>query len=188
LEFRLKKSHVLIGTVVNSKFNGPGGYFVKNGDRFSGTFQDEKKHGRGCYVWSDGAKYEGEYKEGMKHGHGTFNSPDGFKYEGDWVDGQPAVEADAVHPGVRDCLTQGYCTLTFTQKTTEFPQVRYRCKDCSKFYCHTCWTHCHASVHAQGHANWEKKWWEGGYCTCGDACAKKKEQDVEPPLKKQRTQ
>jgi len=62
LEFRLKKSHVLIGAVINSKFNGPGGYFVRNGDRFSGTFKDEKKHGYGCYIWADGAKYEGEYK------------------------------------------------------------------------------------------------------------------------------
>ena len=77
---------VFIGNVINSKKEGKGIFYYKEGHIYDGEWENDKKHGRGILYINSGEIYEGEFKEGLFDGFGIFNYSGGEKYIGEFKD------------------------------------------------------------------------------------------------------
>eukprot|EP01118_Nematostelium_gracile_P020011 TRINITY_DN9552_c0_g1_i1.p1 TRINITY_DN9552_c0_g1~~TRINITY_DN9552_c0_g1_i1.p1 ORF type:complete len:342 (-),score=67.30 TRINITY_DN9552_c0_g1_i1:20-973(-) len=174
--------------------NGMGAIYFSEGDEFHGNFENFVEHGNGEYRWTDGRKHVGMYHEGEMtgfgseywpdgnyyvgdfkrdefHGHGVFNWPDGFRYDGNWKRSQPINPAECVHPTVKQCEEEGFCTRSITDG--DLPQIIFNCVNCKFDFCQRC--HQDQECHPCKDPRMRQEWLYG-FCDCkGKECEKERQ-------------
>ena len=82
-------------------------------------------------------------------------------------------EDGSVHPGVKNCILEGYCTSAVTGGTLDYCQFIFVCDTCTRGFCYICKNACHDG--SDGDHRWRKIWCPG-VCDCveDDTCRKKR--------------
>jgi hypothetical protein len=172
------------GTFVNGLMEGRGSIRWKDSSSFDGFFSRGQRNGagryvssygavlegewkqdhvvRGTYTWPSGLRYEGEFRGSLFHGVGVMVWPNGFTYKGCWVRHEPRDTLAGVHPKIAECISGSRCTAQVTGRGSDYPQILYKCGDCKKDYCATCWESCHG----EKHYNHRRRWMAGAFCDC----------------------
>lgn len=98
------------GEVVDSKANGPGTYYSKDGLVTEGIWKDGKLcDGNVVFSYPDGSRYEGAVKDGKRNGYGKLYLANGDYYYGKFENDELAY-GDYQNAEFRRCMEEGFKT------------------------------------------------------------------------------